>query len=380
MLKKGSSLDIRTVPSAICGDPKIRHGIILAKSIPAKKYNIQTGETIYTALKKCPSLKLYQSDYQLYENYHFKFISLLKKYFPIIEVASIDECYINYSCVKKLYGDEVEFAKKIKEEIYEKLGFTVNVGIGENKFLAKTASDFSKPNKVHTLYNYEIPEKLWPLDIKEMYGVGKKSYEKLSKLGFKTIYDIANNSKHYLYKILGKQGVCLFENANGKGSTYFETNHVLKSISASETLAYDIENIEDANLELLKLSERLGKRLRENDSKTSVISIEIKSYTFEKFSKQRKLTIPISCTNDIYSIAKSLFKEAWDKTPIRNLGISLSGFKNINNEQLTFFNLGNSNIKEDNEKKIILDRVIDKINEKYNSSILTRACFIQKKK
>lgn len=379
MLKKDNSLDIRNISSAICGDPNSRHGIILAKSIKAKKYNIQTGETIYSALKKCPFLKLYRSDFELYKNKHNLFISLLKDYFPLIEVASIDECYIDYSCVKNLYGDELSYANYIKNTVYEKLGFTVNIGIGSNKFLAKMASNFSKPNKVHTLFINEISEKLWNLDIKEMYGVGKKSYIKLEKHGFKKIYDIAHSSKEYMYKILGKQGLTLYENANGIDRNKICSEHILQSISSSRTLIYDTNDVQKLYMELLDISYIVGKRLRESNFVTSLISVELKNYMFEKYSKQKKLSYSISSTDDIFKIAKGLFTELWNKDKIRNIGISLGCLGSKDSKQLSFFdtNILEENLKSD--KKLKLDNTIDKINEKYNNTVLTKACLIQKK-
>ena len=160
LLNSGYKYDIRNSYAIIGGDESGRHGIVLAKSTPAKKLGIKTAETIYSAKKKCRVLKVYPPDYELYRRMSKSLFNLLSKYTCDIEIASIDECYLDYGKVKNLYGDEILFAEKLKKEIYDTLGFTVNIGIANNKLCAKMASDFSKPNKIHTLYKSEIETKI----------------------------------------------------------------------------------------------------------------------------------------------------------------------------------------------------------------------------
>src|SRR5574344_247036 len=205
LLNKGYKYDIRNSYAVIGGDPKKRSGIVLAKSIPAKKMGVVTGETLYSARKKCPSLKSYYGDYKLYGEMSKKFINILKKYTPDIEQVSVDECYLDYGKVKKLYGDELEFAKKIQKEIFDTLGFTVNIGIANNKLCAKMASDFSKPNKIHTLYDYEVKTKMWPLPIGDLFGVGRRSVSKFELLNIHTIGDLAESDVNTLYKYFKNQ-------------------------------------------------------------------------------------------------------------------------------------------------------------------------------
>ena len=199
LLKNGYKKDIRCECSVIGGDESKRKGIVLAKSIPAKNKGINTAETLYQARSKCRNLKIYRANYALYDKMSHAFFTLLRKYTNDIEILSIDECFLDYGKVKKMYGDEVIFANKLKNEIYKTLGFTVNIGIANNKLCAKMASDFSKPNKIHTLYDYEIKEKMWPLPVENLYGIGKKSTEKLINLNIKTIKDLATCNKEILY-------------------------------------------------------------------------------------------------------------------------------------------------------------------------------------
>src|SRR5574344_1998019 len=192
MLKNGATIDIRNEVAVIGGDESKRRGIVLAKSIPAKKYGIMSAETLYSARKKYFKLKVYPPNYKLYEAMSKSLFELLNKYTPDIEIVSIDECFLDYGKVKNLYGDELDFAYKLKDEIYNTLGFTVNIGIANNKLCAKMASDFTKPNKVHTLYSYEVKEKMWPLPIGELFGIGKKTVPKLQAIGIEKISDLAN--------------------------------------------------------------------------------------------------------------------------------------------------------------------------------------------
>ena len=204
-LNKGETVDIRTIPAVIGGDETRRAGIVLAKSQLAKSCGVVTGETLYQARLKCPNLEVFPPIFPVYKEYSNMLYNLLLEYTDKIERFSIDECFLDYGKVKKMYGDEVIFANKLKNEIYKTLGFTVNIGIANNKLCAKMASDFSKPNKIHTLYDYEIKEKMWPLPVENLYGIGKKSTEKLSNLNIKTIKDLATCNKEILYPCFKNQ-------------------------------------------------------------------------------------------------------------------------------------------------------------------------------
>lgn len=363
-------MDLRTIPSVVGGDSTKRHGIVLAKSIPAKKYLIHTGETLYSALKKCPKLVIVPPNFEIYDDFHNKFVSILKQYSPSIEVASIDECYFDYTGSEEMYGDPIEFAYKLKDEIKTKLGFTVNIGVSENKLLAKMASDFSKPDKVHTLYKNEIKAKMWPLPIRELFMLGSKTEAKLISRGFKTIHDIAISDPYVLSKLLGKHGFVLWEYANGIDNSKISTYHILKSISASETLAFDILSRQDAHKQLLKLSENVGTRLRQQCFNSSLIAIEIKNQHFEKYSHQKKLDVPINSTTHIYKNAKKVFDELWQGEPIRNLALSLGILSAGQCEQTNLFETS------DNSKYENLDKAIDNLRNKYSKTTIKRATLL----
>lgn len=367
MMKKGYRIDIRTIPSAVCGDPEKRKGVILAKSIPAKKYDIHTGETIYSAIKKCPNLVLVKSNFEIYQKYSNDFLNILKKYFNTIEQASIDECYIDYTSYINLYKEPIDFAYKLKAEITSKLGFTVNIGISENKVLAKMASDLEKPDKVHTLFKNEIKSKIWNLPIQNLFMLGKKNYIKLSSRGFKTIGDIANSDPEMIKRLLGNNGYILWQYSNGIDNSSIETYHDLKSISFGETLPFDIISKKDIYKQILKLSEEVGRRLRNLNLKSSVISLDIKNSNFEKYSHQKKLTFPVCSTHDIYLNSIKLFDQMNKNEHIRSITLALSCLSNNEIKQMSLFDL-NENVGYEK-----IDKAIDKINVKYKNSIVKRA-------
>lgn len=371
MLKNGKNIDLRNIASAVGGDPKQRKGIILAKSIPAKKYGIHTGETIYSALKKCPKLVIIPPNFTIYQDYSSKFIGVIKKYINEVEQASIDECYANYTSYEKLYGDPIKFANKLKDEIKDTLGFTVNIGISENKVLAKMASDFEKPDKVHTLFKTEITEKMWKLPIDNLFMLGRKSKEKLLSRGFKTISDIANSDIKILENLFGKHGKLLWQYANGiDNSEVIDINSPLKSIRSSETLPYDILNKTNAHKEILKLCEDVCKRLLDYNFNCSLISIEIKNTKFEKYSHQKKLDFSICSTQNIYEQSIKIFDSFWKNEPIRSIAVTVGEF-NINDyEQLNIF-------EENNDDKYKnLDKAINNIRKKYNKATIKRASLL----
>lgn len=208
--------DLRLIPSAIGGDREKRTGVILAKSIPAKKFGVRTGEPVAMALRKCPDLVLARPDFRLYEQSSKAFMDICREYAPVVEKYSIDECFLNMSGTHRIYPDPLAIAHTIKDKIRDTLGFTVNVGIGENKILAKMASDFEKPDKVHTLYLHEIPQKLWPLPVRELFTVGASTSEKLEKARIRTIGDLAHTPLERVQMIVGmKLGKQLHDYANG---------------------------------------------------------------------------------------------------------------------------------------------------------------------
>lgn len=363
--------DIRLIPSIIGGDRQKRHGVVLAKSLPAKKYGIQTGEPIVNALKKCPSLKIYEAHHSLYVEYSKKLMNLLAEYAPSVEPYSIDEAFLDMTGTRLIYGDPVAFAYKLKDIIYDTLGFTVNIGISQNRLLAKMASDFEKPNRVHTLFLEEIKKKMWPLPASELFYVGSSTMQRLKTLGIYTIGDLAAMDEQLLVRHLGKHGKVIHEFANGIDTSL--NNHKTeanKGYGNEITLPYDVTDAQTAKTVLLSLSETVAARIRADKAQIGVVCVSITDSSFRSTRKQITLQTHTDITETIYINASRLFDELWNHEPIRLLGVhtSKASFDACNQ-----YSLFDSNTDEKYQK---LDSALDEIRQKFGSGSVKRACFI----
>lgn len=367
-LKNGEILDIRTIPAIIGGDEEQRKGIVLAKSNIAKQFGIQTGEPIFFARKKCPSIQIFQGDFNVYRKYSNALYNILLEYTDKIERYSIDECFLDLTGYIPKTRKLIDIANEISKRVKEELGFTVNVGVAQNKLLAKMASDFEKPNKVHTLYKEEIETKMWKLPIAELFMVGKKSIPKLEKMGIKTIGDLAKSDEKILIKNFGKYGKMIWEYSNGIDNE--EVNYIKekpKNIGNSITLPYDYNNIEKIQEVLLALVEQVSYRLRNQEMFANVVNVQIKTNEFKVFSHQRKLDFATDSTKIIEKEAKKLLTEIYNNTPIRLIGVSVSQLVEKEERQISLFE------NAENEKQKKIDFVLDAIKEKYGYESITRA-------
>ncbi len=371
-LKQGMKVDIRNTYAVIGGDEKARHGIVLAKSMPAKKRGVVTAETLFSAKKKCPNLKVYPPNYNFYKKMSDSMLNLIRKYSPDIEQMSIDECFLDYTPVKHLYGDEVEFAYKLKKEIYDTLGFTVNVGIGNNKLCAKMASDFSKPYKVHTLFDYEVEKKMWPLKVDDLFGIGKKTAIKLHNLNVNTIYDLAHTDRNYLYKYFKNQASDMIDAANGKGSDMVVSEEsVPKGIGNETTLNHNISNREELEPYLLALSENVAIRLRRQKKYASVVVVTLKDKFFKRMSHQKKLVNATNLTEEIYKTAYEILGEMNVEDGIRLIGVRLDKLSDTSLHQVSLFE--DLKVREDGNS---LEKTVDELKEKYGFKIIKKASLI----
>ena len=366
------TVDLRTIASAVGGDRSKRRGVILAKSVPAKKYGVKTGEPITDALKKCPQLVLVPARHEVYRRYSEAFLSILERYSDVIEQCSIDECFIDMTGTEKLFGAPVEAATRIKDEIYRELGFTVNVGISTNKLLAKMASDFRKPNLVHTLFPYEIKSKMWGLPVGELFLVGRSTQSTLHTLGIHTIGELANADVDMLRASLKKQGEVIWKFANGQGVSVVEAEPAdVKSYGNATTIAFDVTDEATAGMVLMSLAETVGRRLRKDDARAEVVSVNIKYNDLSKASHQCELLHATNVTDEIYQAAARLFEELWDGRPVRLLGIQTSHVSRAGDgRQMTLFD------DADYEKREKLDRAMDRIRERFGTDSVKRASFL----
>jgi len=374
-LSQGDRLDLREIPSAVAGDKNKRHGVILAKSIPAKNYGVRTGEPLVDALKKCPDLMLVPPHHHRYEEYSAEFIRILNDFSPCVEQCSIDEAYCDMSGMQVLFGPPIEAAHKLKDRIKQELGFTVNVGISTNKLLAKMASDFKKPDLVHTLFPEEIESKMWILPVGELFSVGKSTVKTLNMLGINTIGDLAKMDVNILKAHLKKHGEVIHSFANGIDTSMISMEEVKnKGYGNSTTISFDVEDESTAKMILLSLAENVAARLRKDEMMANVVSVGIVNSEFCHSSHQTTLLSPTHSTDVIHHAACGLFDELWDGSPIRLLGIQTSKVVTDGaDRQMNLFSF------ETDEKLEKLDKAIDSIRDRFGNTAIQRASLVKQK-
>lgn len=372
LFHRGGMLDLREIPSAVGGDISLRHGIILAKSIPAKAYGIKTGETIPEAKRKCPGLVLVPPNYSLYEQCSGAFMDILREYSDVVEQYSIDEAFIDMTAACHLFGTPENAATQLKDRIRDELGFTVNVGVSSNKLLAKMASDFQKPDRVHTLYPEEIPQKMWPLPVSELIFVGRATAKKLFSMGIRTIGELASADPAWVGSILKKHGEVIWGFANGMDqSPVLEAPAPNKGYGNSTTLPRDLTDREEADRVLLALAETVAARLRADHVQAEVVSVGIRYYDLSYVSHQKVLSTSTNLTVEICSAARELFAERWDHRPVRLLGVHTGRVRRTGfSRQMNLF------AEMDYGKLEALDRTVDAIRERYGCDAVMRAVFL----
>lgn len=379
-LNKGSTVDLRTIPSIIGGDTKSRHGIVTARSIPAKKYGIVTAEPVVSACRKCPNLIIEAPDFKLYSKMSHAFIDYLHTLTDDIEQASIDECYLEFTPIAHLYESPIACADMIRSEIYKRFGFTVNVGISDRKVLAKMASDFTKPDRTHTLFSYEIKEKMWPLPVGDLFLCGKSAAATLNKLGILTIGDLAASDLEILTSHLKSHGKILWDFANGIDASGLVTEPPeAKGIGNSTTAPHDVTERTEASDILYSLCESVSKRLNAQGFLSSLVTVEIKYSDFKSFSRQTCFDIPIGTTSSLHKVAMNLFDSLWNGDPIRLLGVRCGKLVTTDEPyQLTLFSEGYLDTNEksspaiDSQKEKMLEEAMRSINSKYGSNAIVK--------
>ena len=369
-LKNGAETDLRKIPAIIGGDRASRHGVVLAKSISAKKYGIRTGEPVVDAIRKCPNLVIAPPDHRLYSDYSRKLMTFLRGYTDQIEQVSVDECYMDFTELVGRYPTPVDGAMEIKEEVKKRFGFTVNIGISSNKLLAKMASDFQKPDQIHTLFPEEVPQKMWPLPISSLFMAGHASVAVLQKLDIHTIGDLARMDPAILSLHLKSHGKMLWEYANGIDNSSIESEpSQAKGIGNSTTLASDLTTAQEAYSILLQLSTKVGHRLEKAGQSANNLCVEIKYATFDKYTRQMPLSSPTQDGKKLYHAACHLFDTLWNGNPIRLLGIRAGKLTDADEPvQLDLFSYDPKAI----EKEQKMERAMDKIREKFGKDLIQK--------
>ena len=370
----GESLDLRDIPSVIAGDKASRHSIILAKSGPAKKYGIQTGEPLFQALEKCPDLVVAPPDYSLYVEASRHFVQMLRQFSPMVQQYSIDEAWVDMTGTQRIFGAPRLAAEKMRQRIWDELGFTVNVGISSNKLLAKMAGDFEKPNKVHTLFPEEMESKMWPLPVRDLFLIGGATERKLKGLGIYTIGDLAKADVSVLKKRLGKHGETIWHYANGRNAEMVtpepEEN---KGYGNSTTTPEDVVTYDRAYQVILSLCETVAMRMRQDNKCGRCITIHLRTNEFQHYSHQMLLHGATNITSELFEGACRVFDEAWDGiTPLRQLGVQVTRLSEEPYQQYDLFS-GLSPVQY--EKKLRLDETVDSLRDKFGEDIIRRARF-----
>ncbi len=377
-LKNGAAQDLREIPSIIGGDQKSRHGVVLAKSVPAKKYGIRTGEPVANAFRKCPNLVMELPDHKMYRQKSAMLMEYLRSFTTKIEQVSVDECYMDFTEIASQYASPVSAAFQIKDSIREKFGFTVNIGISSNKLLAKMASDFEKPDKVHTLFPEEVPLKMWPLPIGELFMAGRSSVEALKKLEIDTIGELANADLGLIELHLKSHGKMLWEFANGIDHSEVQPEQSeAKGVGNSTTLSEDAATVEEAMKVFYKLAKSVGARLRKAGQRAGMVSMEIKYYDFRTASHQKQLLKPTNEDQVLYETACQLFKEIWSGEPVRLLGIRTAKLSAESEpEQMTLFDMELP--QPPDEKHQRLNAAMEAIRKRYGNDAVKKASLMKK--
>ena len=365
-LQDGEAVDIRTIPAAVGGDENSRHGVVLAKSIPAQKFGVKTGESLFEARQKCPNLKVVPAEHEYYSMMSKKLFDLLNDYSPLVEKFSIDEGFLDYTGLEGLYGEPMKAAFELKERIKREFGFTVNIGVAPNKILAKMAGELKKPDLVHSLFHHELESKLWPLPIRELFMVGKSSERVLVNHGIDTIGKLAGCDQETVIKLLKSHGHTLWKYANGIDNSPVVPSGTTaaKSFSHSTTLSRDAESLDDANPVIHRLVQSACMRMRSENYQCSTVSVTIKYADFTLFSRQTKVKTPTDDTDYIYKLLKDLYAALWNGRPVRLIGVSLNDLSEKDDSQMTIFDA----INQQKHKK--LDAVCDKIRMQFGKGAI----------
>lgn len=363
---------LRVKPAAVAGDPKRRSGIILTANYAARRFGVQTTMTIYQAQKLCPGLVLIPPHRELYQKKSHEVMALFGEFTPVVEQNSIDEAWLDMTGTEALWGIPPEAARKIMGRINGELGLWCSIGISENKFLAKMAADLKKPQGITELWERDVPLKLWPLPVSDLYGIGRQTAFKLRDMGLHTIGDLAAADGASLRARFGKFGREIHRLANGLDDSPVVSHEkgAMKSVGRSTTLPQDITDLHSAREQMAELAEEVGTDLRRHGKKGSTVQITLKYADFRTITRQKKVT-PTNLTRQILAAAWELLGQNWTSRPVRLLGVSVSGFERTAEEgQLSLFGEQGGGREEKEEK---LEKAVDSIRGRFGNGSVRRA-------
>ena len=367
-LLNGGTLDYRTVPSAVAKQGENGGGIVLAKSIDAKKYGISTGEVVWSARQKCPDLLLVPPDYPCYLRASHAMKEILREYSPAVESFSIDECFLDMTGQEKFFGPPEKAALDLKERIKKELGFTVNVGIASCKAAAKMASEWEKPDRVHTLWPHEIETKLWPMPIDFLFMAGRRTVAALRKIGVDTVGDMAALSPSFVKERFGKNGLTLWHYANGRDDSPVCEGEPPppKSISKSVTLSHPFRSRGECLDILLYIAEELSYKLTDRSMTASLLTVAWKDTDYHYQCKQQRFSDPLFHYGDIFHKAETIFDGIYHGGAVKYLGMSLGDLSSERDIGMTLF--GRDRLKDER-----LSETVFSLKKRYGKQVITTA-------
>lgn len=367
-LQGGGSLDYRTIASAVAKHGENGGGIILAKSIAAKKYGIATGEVVWSAKQKCPELLLVPPDYSCYLRSSYAMKEMLKEYSPAVESFSIDECFLDMTGQEKFFGAPEKAAYDLKARIKKELGFTVNVGIGACKATAKMASEWEKPDRVHTLWPHEVKTKLWPMPIGFLFMAGRRTVAALKKIGVNTVGDMACLEPEFVKERFGKNGFMLWRYANGLDDSPVSEGAAPppKSVSKSITVSHSLKTKEECADILLYIAEDLSYKLMDKQMNADTITVAWKDPNYGYHCKQQRFFEPVFYYGDIFEKAMVIFDQIYRGGDVKYIGLSLGGLSAERDIGATLF--GRDRLKEER-----LSEAVFALKKRYGKQVITTA-------
>ena len=364
--------ELRDKPMAVCGDPESRHGIILAKNEIAKRYGIVTAETLWQARKKCPDLQTVPPHHKKYQHYSRLINEIYLQYTDMVEPFSVDESWLDVTASQKLFGNGKQIADKIRNQVKKELGLTLSAGVSFNKKKKKMGSDYKKPDATTVITQENYKNILWPLDIRDLFFVGKATADKLQGIGIHTIGQLAESDRHTVTALLGKQGNIIHDYANGLDQTpvsRFDEREDVKSIGNGSTFRRNLEGIQDIRTAVIALSDTVAVRLRQKKKKAFGVKVDIKDPSLKVISRQQQLDNPTNLAENIADTAVSIIEKSWNlRHPIRMLTVTAINLcPEDQAQQLSLFS--SENIQNETGEK--MERTMDDIRKKFGRNAIT---------
>ena len=370
--------EYKNVPLAVCGRTEDRHGIVLAKNELAKKYGIETAETVYSAKKKCPNLAICDAHHDKYAEYSQRVNRIYQDYTDLVEPFGIDESWLDVTASQRIFGSGLEIAEQIRRRVKEEIGITVSIGVSFNKVFAKLGSDYQKPDAITEIAKTNFKDIVFPLPVEDLLFVGRKTKQILATMGIRSIGNLAATSKELLKMKLGKAGEMLYLYANGldESPVQIPVNDDVKSISNGLTFRHDLVTREECKTGIDYLTEEIGRKLRCKSLKCATVALTIKDIYLRSIQRQRTLPSSTDITREIADVAYDILCDEWaENKPIRMLTVSVSGLVDAGSSflQMDLFDSFDQTPRVKERKR---EAMVDEIRNKFGESAISTGAII----